>query len=386
MIRSRTLLTCALLGAWASPAVAQSLLARQGLGHVIDAVDARARGLGGVGLGLSGINLSLVNPASVAGVPAPAFLVGFQFDRIDASVGAQAAEGQLPRFPVIHAALPLGERWAVSVGYGAFLDQSWAVETQDSLPGLRGQQTLVSDRFASRGGVSRLRAGVARTFGERFAAGLAVDVFTGSVQDSAVRVFPDTLTGLFLGEAVSVAERGYGGVGFAAGVRWSPSEALGLAAAVSGGGRLRAESGTGDRSYALPLSASLGASGRVAQRTLVAASTSWTGWMKTAEDLAQPVESRNVWSASAGVEHELEGRDERGFPLRLGGRYATLPFAWTGSSFASERALTGGLGARLAGGAARVDFGVERGWRDAGASVFEEDFWRLSASLTVLGR
>ncbi len=386
MIHLRACLALALFAVCTSPGSAQSLLARQGLGYSVEPLDARARALGGVGMGLSGINLSLVNPAAVAGTPAAAFLVGFQFDRTDAEAGSGATEGRIPRFPVIHAALPLGERWVFSVGYGGFLDQSWAAQVEDTLPGLRGEPTLVRDRFASRGGVARLRVGGARSFGERFAVGVAADIFTGVVQDSSVREFPDTATGLFLAPALSFSERSYGGVGFAAGARWTPSEALNVAASVSGGGRLRAEGPEGERSYTLPFSGAVGASGRVARRTLVAASGTWTGWAGTADDLAEPGGVRNVWALSTGLEQELEGRLERAYPLRLGVRYSLLPFASPGGAFPAERALTGGFGARLGGGAARVDFGAERGWRDAGGSAFQEDFWRFSASMTVLGR
>ena len=106
--------------AFISPAAAQTLLARQGLGYAVEPLDARARALGGVGLGLSGVNLSLVNPASIAGTPAAAFLVGFQFahTETDVGAGAGATAARLPRYPVIHAALPLWQRLAISVGYG----------------------------------------------------------------------------------------------------------------------------------------------------------------------------------------------------------------------------------------------------------------------------
>jgi hypothetical protein len=74
----------------------------------------------------------------------------------------------------------------------------------------------------------------------------------------------------------------------------------------------------------------------------------------------------------------------------VGARYATLPFRWgpesAGAAFPSEKALTAGLGARLAGGAAQVDLGGERGWRGGGDSVLDESYWRMTLSLTLLGR
>ena len=382
---TRLLAALGVLAVCAPPLLGQSLLARQGLGYTIEPVDARARALGGVGLGLPGLNLSLINPAGVAGVPAPALLVGFQYDESEASFGGVTAEGQSPRFPVVHAALPLGERWVLSAGYGGFLDQSWATQVEDTLADLRGRRTAVRDRFASVGGIARFRAGAARTIGERFAVGLAADVYTGVVRDSVTRFFSDT-TGVLLAPSVSLAERSYNGVGLAAGIRWIPSAALNVAAAVSAGGELDAD-GAGDQSYQLPITASLGASGRIAQRTIVATSVGWTGWGATASDFLQAGEVRDSWSVGGGVEHELRGRAERVFPVRLGARYAALPFGALGGGSANEWAVSAGVGARLGGGAAQIDFAGERGSRDAsGTTAFEEGFWRFSASLTVLGR
>ena len=369
---------------------AQSLLAREGLGYVVEPLDARARGLGGAALGLPGVNLSLVNPAVSARVPAPALLVGFQYDQSAADFAGGSAEGQTPRFPVIQAALPLGQRWGVSVGYGGFLNQSWAVETQDTVIGLRAHPVVEQDRLASTGGVGRLRLGVGRTLGERFSVGLGVDLYTGSVQDSVSRVFyrsrnPDTLESTLV-PFRSVAVRSFSGVGFVAGARWNASEALGLEATVSHGGSLEADSDVGgEQLYDLPLSFGLGAHGRVAQRTVLVATGRWTGWDRTAGDLGTDG-ARNVWSLAGGVEHELAGANERAYPLRLGGRYQKLPFAGAQSDFADERAVSAGLGARLGNGAAWLDLAVERGNRSVGALDFSENFWRISTSLMVFGR
>src|SRR5690606_41251066 len=51
----------------AAPARAQSLFSARGLGMPVQPVDARARALGGVGVGLFGRNMSMVNPAEIAG-------------------------------------------------------------------------------------------------------------------------------------------------------------------------------------------------------------------------------------------------------------------------------------------------------------------------------
>jgi hypothetical protein len=76
--------------------------------------------------------------------------------------------------------------------------------------------------------------------------------------------------------------------------------------------------------------------------------------------------------------------------VRLGARYATLPFGWGpvggDTSFPTERALTGGLGVVLAAGAARGDLSFEAGRRgDAGAGL-AESYTRFVLSITALGR
>lgn len=381
-------------GAGAAPGHAQSLLAARGAGLPLDPVDARARALGGVALGLPGFSLSLVNPAGISGIPAPAFLVSFQQDWFDAGLPGEQVDGETARFPLIQAAFPVGERWAVGVGYGAFLDQNWAVERSDTLR-FGGRTLPVVDRFASQGGVGRFRVSGAYAISGRLSVGVAADVFSGAVRDTLRRSFVrDTLQTDLLVPSIVGREATYEGVGAAAGVRWTPSDALHLAAALSAGGTLEAEpvEGTGaGRSVSLPATAHLGASGRVAPGMVVALAGTWTGWSTADDDLAAMGGARDALSASAGVEWDSPGREGRpSFPLRLGGRWAELPFRWgslaDGNGFPTERALTGGVGARLAGGAALADVAAERGWRGGGEAALDESYWRLTLSLTLLGR
>ena len=220
----------AALGGAAVPSAAQSLLARGGLGLVADPLDARARGLGGVGLGLPGANLSLINPAGILALPAPALHVTYQPDRFATDFSGVEESGTTARFPVLHAGLPLGERWTVGLGYGTVLDQSWATESVDSVD-IGGGRVEVQDRFVSTGGVAKLRIGTAYRLTEQLGIGVALDVRTGSTQDTLARTF----AGEELQSARFVSSRSYSGLGFAGGVHWNPSEAL----SPRGGGRLR---------------------------------------------------------------------------------------------------------------------------------------------------
>jgi hypothetical protein len=76
-------------------------------------------------------------------------------------------------------------------------------------------------------------------------------------------------------------------------------------------------------------------------------------------------------------------------PIRLGGRYGTLPFH-ADAEQTSEWALSLGLGAQPSrpgpGPLALGDLAIERGRRgDQQVSRLSEDFWRFTFAITVFG-
>lgn len=378
-----------------APARAQSLFAGQGLGLPGEALDGRAFALGSVALGLPGTTLSLVNPAAVAGIPAPAFGIAFQPAWTQSSYPGGDAETSTSRFPLFHAAAPLGERWAVSAGFGSFLDQRFARQRTDTLT-LAGQEFVARDQLTTEGGVGRLRVGGAYAFGERIAVGVALDVFTGSRTGTSSRAFAPLDTAATGTVPVSATRREqweYGALGVVAGARWNPTGALAFGVSAESGGTLEAEpdsaGSAGAGEYSLPVRLGLGGSARVSSGATVVLGGQWAGWSAADDELSDAGGARDVWNVGGGVEWDPPS-EGRAFPLRLGARYAQLPFrrAVEGEAFEfpSERALTGGVGARLAGGAARVDVAAERGWRGGDAAGADESFWRASLSLTLLGR
>jgi hypothetical protein len=377
MNRIRT--TAAALGAalcLAAPAAAQSILSAEGLGYPLEATDARSRGLGGVTTGLPEPRLSLVNPAETAGLPAAGLTVTFHGDRI-ASPAEEGGGFETSRFPAIQAAFPLGARFVGTLGYAAMLDQNWGATRFDSLE-VAGRQEQVIHRFVSQGGVGRIRAGAAFRPHGRIDVGASLDLYTGRLGDSLVT----RIAGLVPATEEAVYE--WRGAGFGAGARWR-GEALTLSAAATAGGRLRAvpaDTGTAGASYALPLRLDAGASARIAQGALLAVSGRWTGWSAAGADMDGSA-ARDVVQATAGIELEGLRFVGRPLPVRIGGRHTQLPFA-EGDAFPEERALTGGLGIRFAGGAALLDLGAERGSRSGG--TLDESFWRVSLSLALLGR
>ena len=366
---------------FAGQAPAQSLLSASGLGTPLEPVDARARGLGGIPVGLPEPRMSLVNPASAVGLPAAGLTVTFQADEISSTAGDQAEDYTTARFPVVQVAFPIGERLVAQLGYAAVLDQNWAVEHADSIL-ITGEQVAVLDRFRSSGGVARLRGGVGYRLLPRLDVGAALDVYTGALRDTVYRIFPPGIAPSITGTTYE-----WRGVGFSAGARWR-GNALSLSAAVSGGGSLTAEaqdSGVVGKDYTLPLQVDAGASARIAQQALLAVSARWQGWSAAEDDLSTG--ARDAMQVAGGIEYEGLRFIGRPVPLRVGGRYSELPFRFDASAdFVDERAATAGIGMIFSGGAASLDLSGERGWRGGDAAGLDESFWRVSLSLSLLGR
>ena len=127
---------------------AQSLFGGGGLGIPVEALDARARGLGGVGPGLFGATLTQSDPAGLAGVQLPMITVTMQptWGEFDSDVSSGDLKGT--RFPMLGVAYPFGTAGVFSVSYGGFLDQRWAAERPGSF--LIGGETVPgTDRFES---------------------------------------------------------------------------------------------------------------------------------------------------------------------------------------------------------------------------------------------
>ena len=374
-----------LAGFLAAPAGAQSIFASRGLGYPIEPLDARSRGLGGVTTGLADPDTSMVNPASVAGTTVYGFVVAMQPDRYDATAGSVSSSGTTVRFPLLMAVIPASSRLALQVGYGAYLDQHWRVEQDDSITVSTGR-VAVHDRFSSSGGVARFQAGAGYRLTERLSVGAALDVFTGAAHDSSERI----ITGFL--PAQSEVVYSYSGLGGRLGVRWQPTERTSVSAAVHGGGRIRAEAdsvgGSERKDYSNPLGVDAGASARIGSATTLVLSGRWAGWSTVNDDLsAASGGARDAAEVAGGVEYTGLSLLRKTMPLRVGARYGQLPFRWTGTSeFPNERAVTAGLGIGFGNGAALLDASAERGWRGGDAAGVDEPYWRFSFSLRVLGR
>jgi hypothetical protein len=295
---------------------------------------------------------------------------------------------------------PLRSRLVFGLGYGGYLEQSWSVTT-DGEETIGGQTVATRESISASGALAQVRLSAAYDLSESVAVGAALGLFTGNVRRGLVRSFPDSLVDFDDFEETS--RWTYDGFLGAVGIRIDPTPATRVAAAVTWSNELSADLKVAPflaRSYAMPLRFSAGASALVAPRLLATVSGQYTAW-DDSEDFASPgspvgtgVIGRPVWEIGGGVEWEELRKGTRVFPLRLGFRYAQLPFHLSTDEPANEWAVATGIGFRLAsddfGPLAVADLSIERGrragWQGLVPDGLTENFWRFGASIALFGR
>ncbi|MBW3534633.1 MAG: hypothetical protein KY453_05360 [Gemmatimonadetes bacterium] len=386
-----TAATLALVLAWApAPAAGQSLLATGGLGAPVDAVDARARALGGAAVGLRGGHVSAVDPAAAVDLRVPTVTFTSVTSWIDVREGDAEASVSGTRFPSIGLAYPAGGWGVATLTFGGMLDQRWRIERIGSVE-LGGRAVETTDRFLSEGGLGAARLGFAHRVAPSLGVGVSVGALTGEVTRSFTRAFDTLAAGdVPVSDFQASGRWDYSGVTASAGAVVDVSQLLRATASLTWNGTLDASpsgptEGAG-RSYELPLEVRAGASGVLAPGLSATVGVEWADWSDVGNDLVEPSNAGRALAMGGGVEWSdarLLGKDAA---IRLGYRRADLPFAF-GAADADESAWTGGLGLVLASGGgvtlASVDLSLERGERLSG--VLEESFWRAGLTLRVAG-
>jgi hypothetical protein len=384
----RALFTVTLLAA-ALPAegAAQSLFSWGGLGSPVEPMDARARGLGSVGVGLFGSELSFRDPASAAGLLLPLVTATMQGSRTSGEDAGGGLSADGTRFPHIGLAYPLGERAVALVQYGGYLDQRWTLERELVIP-VGGVPVDVVDAFESEGGVSTLLVGGAYVLTEWLSVGATAGIHTGSMRRTFIREFDRTQADV--NPFVSTASWSTSAPVAVVGVKLDPIRLVRLSGSVTWSGDLEADPEEGEdaeeRRFPLPMEFRGGASVTLTPVLSATVGASWADWSDTGDRLNDG-SGVSALSLGGGVEWTAGTLFGRRAPLRLGYRRADLPFRLEGEKALETSFSVGGglLLSELEGiPVAGIDMAVERGGRSAGA--FTEDFWRTTVTVRVSGR
>jgi hypothetical protein len=374
----------------AGTASAQSLFAVGGLGSPVEGLDARARALGSIGVGLPGYSFYHSDPTGSAGVPAPLLQASMQPTWGVITGGEEDLEFRSTRFPHLAFAYPVGESGTVFLNYSAYLDQRFRQGSEEEA-NLGGEQVLLVDEYESDGGISAISVGWAQQLGETFALGGSAGIYTGRLRRTLTRTFSAEDLGAEIppyvveGQWTTTAPR------VIVGARWDPRSIVRIAASVEWSGDLDVKPAEGTERGAqkldLPMVYRIGGSANLTSALSLVAGLSYSNLDEGSSGAAQDATESAELSWGTGLEFTGLSLLGRGLPLRLGYRATDYPFEFEGSAV-KESVFSGGLGFAFASNddypTALLEMGIEKGKRTAGIPV-EEEFWRATFSLRLSG-
>jgi hypothetical protein len=246
---------------------------------------------------------------------------------------------------------------------------------------LRGQPVAVNDTIESRGGINDFRLAAAYRFGQRWAVGAGAHIITGSNRVEARRTFADTN----YAASRQRAELSFAGFGVSVGVIGQFGDALAVSAMARTDNRVSVDRDTTEVALVdLPITVGGAARLRMTPKLHVAGHVLYRNWSTASEDLVAlgGTGAINTMEAAGGIEFTPDPRRPYKRPIRLGFRYAELPFPLTAGETASEYGVSLGSGLSFAAERAVIGVSVERSWRDQG-DAFNETAWILTAGVTV---
>lgn len=370
---------------------AQSLGAAEGLGSPIEALDARSRALGGVGIGLRPAGLSMTDPAAMADLFIPSLDFSLQTSWVNVDENGNASEFTGTRFPVLGVTYPIPNLGVFSLAFGTVMDQGFTVTSSSeiALEGT-GSRAKVTDEFFSEGGIAALRLGFARRINPTFAVGGTIGSYTGDVTRAFTRTFDSLLVETSVPDFTIGGQWRYSGIVSSLGASADLAGIIRLAGSVNFGGTLDAkptdDTEGGASSFSMPTELRVGASGVLSDRLSLNVGMTRADWSAAGEGYTG-VDGHSVTALGAGL--ELSGASVLGktSALRLGYHSSGLPFGPTGLAKPKDSYFAAGLGMDLLTSGAVVmagaDFSLERGTRDIG--TISENYWRFAVSVRMSG-
>ncbi len=364
----RKLFVAIALATLSSRSGAQGALSLQGLGYPTGGVSARAEG---TGAGVADFDpISLVNPASIAGVGSAALFFQYspEFRRVTA--GSASVKTTTARFPVVAGVLPMGQAWTMGLSSSTFLDRS----SETNL--VRRQQVgdVVTDtvdvieRNRVLGAINDVRLALSWAGSPTFRIGFGAHAFVGSNRISFAQLFPDSTRFIGSSQTGRISFAGFAG---SVGLEYHPSRTIGFALAGRKGGNLSAQSGdTAIGSAHLPDHYSGSVIYEGISGVSISARVAHDGWSSLSPLSSTNTKAFDAWDTGAGVEAAGPRVLQRLVTLRAGARFRTLPFGFNGQKV-SETSFAAGFGVPLTRDRASFDFAIQRASRTSGGNVNE---------------
>jgi hypothetical protein len=309
---------------------------------------------------------SSLNPAALGGVPTltSVFTVAQSFRHAENPAGTASLRDT--RFPHISVAGPVRQSGAaLGLSYSNYTSRDFTLTSASTLD-LRGVPVGVTDSFSSRGGLSDLRLAGAYRVHDRWTFGLGFHVITGSNRLETRRAFNDSS---YL-SSVQRSEVSYAGVGLSAGMIRQFGPRLALAALVRTDGHVNVDLDSARvGSVDLPYTFGLGIRLQPAATLDLGVQTVVRTWSGANSDLLQQggTGAKNTIEVAAGAQYTPDPKRPFRRPIRLGARYATLPFPLVPEEQGHEFGVSLGSGMRFAQQRAGVDLSLEHLWRSEGS-------------------
>jgi hypothetical protein len=354
-----------------------SVYGTRGLGFPSRSLSARSQALGG-GSALFD-RASALNPAGATGFERVTVgAVNATSFREYSAGGIDVSGLRETRFPLGFIGGGIGRSaFSFNLGFATYTERSFDLTMQDTVLTPVGL-VPVSDRVISDGGVVDVRAAIGWRASGRLGVGAALHLMTGSSRVVARRAFENA-------EFLAFEQRdvlSFSGTGVSAGFLWVLHDRVSIAASGRINGTL--ESGLKDgtsQDIAMPQEVAAGLAIGLPGNGQWMTTAQWRSWSRSAPDLASSGSNAfDSWEIGSGIEFGADRAGRGRFPLRLGVRYAQIPFS-PNAEQPTEWNFGIGTGAQFAANRAMFDVSLERFQRD-GAGATERG-WYLTIGITV---
>jgi hypothetical protein len=324
---------------------------------------------------------SSVSPASLAYIGQLTATFTLLGDYRSTSTPAGDASIRNPRFPQFLVGGPIRRfPMTLAISYSNYTTRDYSLAFPATII-LRDQPVDVTDTIESRGGINDFRLAAAYRLGQRWIVGVGGHIITGSNRVEARRTFADTN----YARSVQRAELSFAGLGVSIGVLGQLGSALTVGAMARTDSRASMELDSVEiAKIDLPITVGGAARLRVSPRLHAAGQVLYRHWSSADEDLRAlgGTGSSNTIEAAGGLEFTPEPRRPFRRPIRVGVRYAQLPFPLVPGEQPTEFGVSLGSGFSFAQDRAIISLALERAWRDE-TDAYSERSWIVTAGVTV---